>query len=278
MITVGFFALLALLAAAVWYAPAWPARARARAAERAFPEHWQRLLEAELPLYRHLPLAQQTRLKGRILTFLHGRHFIGCGGLQVSEDMRVLIAAQACVLALGETVDPWPGLTNILLYPDVFLSPQVVTHDDGVVEESLRELEGESWDAERVVLAWQEVRFGAADPHDGVNVVIHEFAHQLDHASEGEGGLPDLPTSIALNDWTAVWGAAYAEAVKAVAAGRETWFDPAAVELPGEFFAYLVEHFIETPDLLHAEWPRVYQLLTQLFAIDPLGWQCPEEA
>jgi MtfA peptidase len=186
----------------VWWSPWLAARRRARAATSEFPVEWQALLEAELPLYLHLPAPLRERLNRRMLQFLAGRRFIGCDGLVVTPEMPVLIAAQAAVLALGPEPDPWPELQTILIYPGAFLSPHVITHEDGVVEEELRELEGESWSGDRVVLAWEEVEFGASDPHDGINVVVHEFAHQLDLLNEGTGGLPRLPQDMAIETWT----------------------------------------------------------------------------
>jgi Mlc titration factor MtfA (ptsG expression regulator) len=271
-----FLLTVAIVCTLIWTAPGRRARHRQRIGRAPFPPAWVLLLERRLPLYAHLPPALRQRLHARVLQLLEGWEFVGCNGLEVTEEMRLLVAAQAAVLALGHESDPWPELRAVLLYPDVFLSPHRLEHEGGVVEEGLRELEGESWSGERVVLAWSEVQAGAADPHDGVNVVIHEFAHQLDALSGGTGGLPVLPPDLPLETWSEAWSAAFARLCAEVERlGDEAWLDPAATENAGEFLAYVTEVFVECPWELEAREPAVYRLLVRVLGIDPLAWQCP---
>ncbi|HAZ60683.1 MAG TPA: hypothetical protein DCY89_03815 [Gammaproteobacteria bacterium] len=272
-----FLLAVALVCVWIWTAPGRRARRRQRIGAAPFPPTWVTLLEERLPLYLHLSTAERQHLQMRILQLLEAWQFVGCNGLAVTDDMRLLVAAQAGVLALGHQSDPWPELREVLLYPDVFLSPHRIEHSGGVVEEGLRELEGESWSGERVVLAWTEVEDGAADPHDGVNVVIHEFAHQLDALSGGTGGLPVLPPGVALETWTTAWSAAFERFCRAVERrGDPDWLDPAASENAGEFLAYVTEVFIECPWELEAREPAIYRLLVQVLGIDPLAWRCPQ--
>lgn len=271
-----FLLAIAVLCTWIWTAPRRRDWRRQQAGAARFPASRVSLLEERLPLYRHLPPALRQQLQIRILQLLEGWHFVGCNGLEVTDDMRLLVAAQAGVLALGAEADPWPELKSVLLYPDVFLSPHQLEHAGGVVEESLRALEGESWSGERVVLAWSEVVAGAADPHDGVNVVIHEFAHQLDALSGGTGGLLPLPPGLALKTWTTTWSAAFDRLCAEVERkGDEAWLDPAATENAGEFLAYVTEVFVECPWELEAREPALYRLLAQALGIDPLTWECP---
>jgi MtfA peptidase len=278
MQTLVFLLFVGALSAWVWFQPMHRRARRLATPGAAFPPAWQETLQT-IPLYQHLPEALRERLQQRVLLFLTARRFIGCHGIEVTDAMRVTIAAQACVLALGPVDDPWPELDTILVHPGVFLSPRQIEHEGGVVEEEVRELEGESWSGRQVVLAWTEVEAGAADPHDGVNVVIHEFAHQLDTLDEGTGGLPLLPASVSLEEWSSEWTTAFGRLCREVQTrGEQAWLDPAASENAGEFLAYACEVFVECPWVLEEQEPALYDLLRRVLGIDPLDWTCPEAA
>ncbi|MCB1844303.1 MAG: zinc-dependent peptidase, partial [Halioglobus sp.] len=150
-----------------------------RAVTRPFPAHWQSLLQQQLPLYQRLPVALRDELQQKIKVFLHQKTFVGCDGLEVSDDMRVLIAAQACVLLLNRPTSDYGDLEWIYLYPGEFRSKIPERDHTGVISHASGSLAGVSWENGRVVLAWDSVRHGMLRDNDGYNVVLHEFAHQL---------------------------------------------------------------------------------------------------
>ena len=141
-------------------------------------------IERNVPATRSLPPPLAHRLDGLVISFLREKQFVGCNGLEITDEIRATIAAQACLLLLGR-----PGLydelQSILVYPGTFWVEDEVHDDDGLVTHRRRELSGEAWDSHRIILSWQDIDETARQPADGYNVVLHEFAHYLD--AEGRG-------------------------------------------------------------------------------------------
>ncbi|MFH1998203.1 MAG: M90 family metallopeptidase, partial [Planctomycetota bacterium] len=139
-----------------------------------------KILVDNVPLYARLPENDQLELQRHILVFLSEKQFEGCRGLEITDEIRVTIAAQACILLLHRDTDYYPQVSSILVYPTAFTVPVKEYSDSGIVSEGREDLEGEAWGDGLIVLSWEDVRFGAADIGDGRNLVLHEFAHQLD--------------------------------------------------------------------------------------------------
>ena len=153
-------------------------RERLRAAP--FPPEWDGILRKNVPLYGRLDEADRKELHGHIHVFLAEKHFEGCGGLALTDEIQVTIAAQACLLLLHRDTDYYRRLITILVYPSAYMAKGVEPIGGGVVLEGEQARLGEAWTGGVVVLSWDDVRAGASDIHDGHNVVLHEFAHQLD--------------------------------------------------------------------------------------------------
>ena len=156
------------------------------------PEEWERILKQNVPLYSRLPDALRRQLQGLINIFLHEKRFEGCSGLEITDEIRVTVAAQACILLLNRKTDFYPRLSSILVYPGAYMAKEVWQTPAGfeVEEESVRL--GESWESGTVVLAWDNIKHGAWDWKDGHNVVLHEFAHRLDQQNGTANGAPIL--------------------------------------------------------------------------------------
>ncbi|MDP2933411.1 MAG: zinc-dependent peptidase, partial [bacterium] len=159
---------------------------RNRIANQQFPKHWLLIIESSVPLYNRLPVGDKTELQRHILIFIAEKRFEGCGGLKITDEIKVVIAAQACMLLLHRNTDYYPGLTSILVYPHAFIANRAEHLPGGVIAEGPQVLLGESHSRGSVVLSWDDVRHGSADVNDGQNVVFHEFAHQID-SSSGKG-------------------------------------------------------------------------------------------
>jgi len=267
--------LLAILAlvlaglAALILQPWWVARRHARLLSRPFPAAWRRILRQRVPAAAALPADLQQRLKQRIQVFLAEKPFIGCAGQTITDEVRVTIAAQACLLLLGQPrPDGYPRLREILVYPDAFVVDELRRAAGGVVQPQRQVLAGQSWTQGRVILAWTEVVTGAADPGDGRNVVIHEFAHQIDQDSGSADGRPWRASRAQRRRWAAVMDEAFSQHHRD---------GPALVSAqgaadPAEFFAELSERFFEQPRWLAAEAPAVYRELVLLYQLNPLAW------
>jgi Mlc titration factor MtfA (ptsG expression regulator) len=239
--------------------------------ERPMPEAWRTLLRRQ-PLYRRLPPRLQAELRGRVQVFLAEKDFVGCAGLEVTDLMRVTIATQACVLLLNRDVDWFPFLREILIYPAAFVVERLEVDALGLHTDLARVLAGESSSRGQVVLSWDDARDGAADAEDGRNVVIHEFAHQLDQEFGHANGAPQLGTRKDYARWSEVFADGFARLRMQVANGLPTAIDPYGATDPAEYFAVACEHFFERGAALQRAEPALYAQLSAYFSVDPAGW------
>ncbi len=244
-------------------------RRRRRVAARRFPLDWSDLLEKNIGIYRELSREEQDELHRRILIFLDEKTFEGVGGLEMTDEIRITIAAQACLLLLGRATDYYPTLSSIIVYPSAYVAPSKQQLPDGTMIEGPQARRGESWHRGNVVLSWDDVLRGAADAEDGHNVVLHEFAHQLDGEYGGMEGAPLLANRSMYTAWAKVLGAEYEELVERVYRGRPSAIDAYGATNPAEFFAVVTELFFERPRELRAEHPELYEQLRGFYRQDP---------
>ena len=234
-----------------------------------FPRAWARILQRRVPLAQRLPAPLRRRLLGLIQVFIADKPFIGCAGLQVDDEMRVTIAAQACLLLLGQPGDAaYPRLRQVLVYPQAFVVPRRQLLPGGVVSEQLQALAGESWAQGQVLLAWSEVLAGAAEPADGRNVVLHEFAHQIDQDSGDADGRPWQRDEAARQRWAAVVG----EGLARLRESPSEALDAYGSTDPAEYFAVATEAFFERAQALREAAPPLYEELARLYRLNPAAW------
>ncbi len=247
-------------------------RRRERIAARPFPPAWRRILRHRVPLVQRLPVDLQLKLKALIQVFLAEKPIIGCAGLVVTDEMRVTIAAQACLPLLGAQRGFYPELKQVLLYPGAFVVDRPAPRPGGVQMDQRRALAGESWVQGQVLLSWVDVASGAADPGDGHNVVIHEFAHQLDQAKGYANGAPLLTGKAAYRQWSVVMQREF-DALRARATNGEVGLlDSYGATDPAEFFAVASEVFFERPLELAGLHPALYEQLSRYYRLNPLIW------
>lgn len=249
--------------------PWWTARRRDRLRARRFAPAWRRVLHERVPIVARLPVELRRQLERHVQVFIAEKPFIGCRGQAISDELRVTVAAQACLLLLGQArPDYYPRLRQILVYPDAFVVEREHPLGHGWVQQQRQALAGESWTQGQVILAWAEVLAGAADPADGRNVVLHEFAHQVDQDSGVADGRPWRPTRALRRRWARTMDAALARLRSAPSA----LLDAYGASEPAEFFAVATEVFFERPQALAAEAPAVYRELAELYRVDPARW------
>ncbi|MFL0357420.1 zinc-dependent peptidase [Erythrobacter sp. GH1-10] len=244
-------------------------RRKALLATRLTPE--QRAVIARLvPITRRLPHDLRLKLEGKINLFLDQVTFRGNNGIEVTDDMRLSIAAQACLLIVNSPV--WyDTIRNVLIYPSAFVTRRD-THDGFVVSEDRHAMLGESWARGPVILSWDQALHSGLDPEDGFNVVIHEFAHQLDALTGHTNGIPVLRKGQAYAGWEKAMLDAYHDHVERVESGRRTLIDPYGATNHEEFFAEAIVTFFERPQELRREVPALYAQFSQLLALDPADW------
>ena len=240
----------------------WRARIIARAPLDS--AQWQRTLE-RLPFLRGLSVEERERLRQSVTLFLHYKSIHGAGGLKLDANMQLLIAAQACILILNLDVDYYRGWFEVIVYPDEFVPKIEFTDEAGVVHTEREPHVGEAWLQGPVILSWADV----APRVDGVNVVIHEFAHKLDMLNGDANGFPPLHRGMVREEWSRVFASAYADFCRRVGAGEDVAVDPYAAESPGEFFAVMSEAFFEIPQAVSSLYPRVYDQLRLFYRQDP---------
>jgi hypothetical protein len=211
-------------------------------------------------------IPQTPKLRELALLFLSEKEFSGAHGLDVTDAMRVSIAAQACLPILKLGLDWYAGFSGIVVYPGDFRVRRSHTDEDGVVHEWDDELAGEAMPGGPVVLSWDAA---ANDP--GMNVVIHEFAHKLDMLNGEADGLPPLHAGMDRAAWAAAFREAYEGFCDALERDKETWLDPYAAEHPSEFFAVISEAFFEDPAETRRRYPDVYDQLKLFYRQDPLS-------
>jgi len=244
---------------------------RQRIARRPFPAAWRDIVRRRVPLVSALPAAQQLLLKNRIQVLLAEVPFIGCAGLEVSDEMRITIAAQAAFLLLGRG-GSFGNLREVLVYPGHFVVPRSEIGAGGVVHEARDVLAGQSWQRGQVIVAWDAVLDGAADPHDGANVVMHEFAHQLDQDAGAANGAPYVGRGALQQAWARVMRQEFDALRGRLARAEPGLIDPYAATSPAEFFAVTTELFFEQPEALAAERPALYEQLKRCYRLDPASW------
>jgi len=262
----------ALSVAWYWREPLFGEWRRQRIRRQPFPAEWRQILRRRMPYFRTLPVDLQLQLKKRIQVFLAEKPFIGCAGLEVTDEMRVTIAAHACLLILNRRGECFPNLRQILVYPGPFAVDKVHADGSGVLREQRLALAGESWTLGQVVLSWEDTLAGAETPNDGHNVVIHEFAHQLDQEHGRANGAPPMFGKARRARWAWVLSAEFEALRQSVLDGRHMLFSSYRASDPAEFFAVISEVFFEQPGSLAEGHGELYQVLSEFYRVDPLSW------
>jgi len=248
-------------------------RRRRRLRARPFPKKWLALIQRHVVFFPKLSAMDRAELLGHVQVLLAEKRFEGCGGLALTDEVRVTIAAQACLLLLHRKTDYFPGLLTILVYPSTYMVDEKRQVAEHVWEEGSTTRLGETGRRMgSLVLAWGAVKHGAADPSDGKNVVLHEFAHQLDYENHAADGVPELATREQQLAWSEVMRIEFASLRAADESGIPTLLDTYGATDPVEFFAVSVEAFFERPRALRAHHPKLYAELQKYFQQDPIEY------
>lgn len=237
-----------------------------------FPSAWKAIVELNVPLYAYLPAPLKHQLHGHMQVLLAEKQFEGCGGLEMTDEIQVTIAAQAGILLLNRKARYYPRLHSILVYPSTFVSRDVEYVGDHAYVEGTSARLGESWRSGALVLAWDSVKHGAMDFRDGQNVVLHEFAHQLDQEDGRADGAPILEHGSSYAAWARILRKEYEQMQATVRRGLETVMDEYGATKPAEFFAVATETFFEKPHALKGRHPELYEALKNYYKLDPAAW------
>ncbi len=238
---------------------------------QALPDHWQKLLINNVPLYTRLPNHLVQHFHGCVQLFLHEKKFIG-RGIEVNDEMRLTVAGNACMLLLHQQQRRFPDFKSIIIYPDTYVAAHT-KHNGAVeaIENSHRA--GESWVRGPIVLSWGDSIRGSLNNRDGHNVILHEFAHKLDEQSGAMNGLPVLHDHAHYSQWSKVLNDEFSSLQYRAVRRKNSVLDEYGTLSPAEFFAVATESFFEKPKQMKKKLPELYEQLSRFYNIDPASWQ-----
>jgi Mlc titration factor MtfA (ptsG expression regulator) len=244
-------------------------RRRRRIVAAPFPPLWLGYLHANIPYYRSLSESEQARLQDDLRIFMAEKTWEGCGGLEVTDEMKVTVAALACFLVLGMPHDYFDRVQSILIYPEGFKVPEMQVLGGNMVLQGQGQHLGEAHYRGPVLLSWAELRQDLAHPGRGRNLVIHEFAHQLDMLNGAIDGTPPLDDARLACRWEEVMSAEFGQLVHEAEHGMPTLLDDYGATSEGEFFAVATECFFDRPGEMQRRHRRLYELLRDYYRQDP---------
>jgi MtfA peptidase len=250
---------------------AWLAqRRRRKILETPFPDAWRAILSANMAHFGLLDQAEQQHLTELTQVFIAEKAWEGCNGLELTDEIRVTIAGQACLLLLGFEHDLYRNVETILVYPStviprraeepMFARPTIVSE--------VMPLIGEAHGRGPVILTWDAVRRGGIHPELGHNVVYHEFAHKLDMLDDSVDGTPPLESREQYRAWVEVCTREYEQLRERSERGEPTLLDPYGGTDVGEFFAVATECFFDRPVELSENHPDLYAVLSEFYRQD----------
>jgi len=247
-------------------------RARYRLLSAPFPDDWSGILSRNVKQYSLLTGAKQAKLRDDLRILIAEKNWEGCGGLAIDDEVKVTVAAQASLLLLGFQNKYFEMVESILVYPNAFVAPDHTEIGEGLELVGESSNEGEAWYRGPVVLSWPDALAGGRCKSGGRNLVVHEFAHQLDMENGDESdGTPLLASRTQYNRWQRVIEAEYERLAHDCQRGRSTLLDCYGATDIGEFFAVATECFFQQPSPMRHRHPKLYELLSEFFQQDPAG-------
>ena len=240
-----------------------------------FPKQWEPILQNNITPYKHFSEKFKAELKSLTLLFLDEKTFEGCGGLEINDEIKITIAAEACMLLMNRNItECFPNLNTILVYPHAYIAQGKDLLAGRQVIENVESVRlGESWQNGEVILAWDHVKKGSSNFDDGQNVVLHEFGHQLDQESGSANGAPPLTQRNTYTTWGRILSHDYLELREKSEHQKKDVIDSYGATNPAEFFAVATETFFEKPKQLQRKHPELFGELQKYYNLNPIEWK-----
>jgi len=245
-------------------------RRREKLLAEPFPDAWLAVLQQKVPQYRRLANDDQSRLRDLVRLMIAEKNWEGCGGLVLTDEIKVTIAALACLLILHRDLDDYGRLFSILVYPNAYIAAK--SEFPLLAPREMEPREGESWAGGALVLNWAEITENLQQ-QQGQNLVLHEFAHQLDFGDREANGVPHMDGHEQYHRWQRVIAEEFRHLVTAAREGRATLLDKYGSKNEAEFFAVATECFFERPRAMRQQHEMLYQLLSEYYRQDPASWR-----
>lgn len=248
----------------------WRTRRRQNWKARPFPHSWEDVLQQNVFQYQRLATRDQARVRDYLQVFVMERHWEGCLDFRITDEVRVTIAAQVAILVLGLNDQYFDSLLSILVYPNAYLARETRVNRAGVVFERNSAREGEAWYGGPVILSWQDVLEGGRGTNGGVNIVFHEFAHQLDMLNgRVANGVPPINSAEQYRRWTKLMQSEFRRLIHDCQSDERPLFDCYGASHISEFFAVVTEAFLQLPQAMQARHPELYALFCEFYRQDP---------
>lgn len=231
---------------------------------------WQTVSD-KLRILQGMTAVEMAHLRELVTLFLHEKNIYGVQGWHITEEMRVIIATQACLPILSLGIGLLSGWSDVIVYPDAFQVSRDERDEFGIVHHEQRLLSGEAWSRGPVIFSWKDIEQDMHRWQQGHNVIVHEIAHKLDTLNGSANGMPPLHYAMHTEQWTAAFSATYERLNQRLRHHHGVCVDPYAVTSPAEFFAVFSEYFFCAPDILQAHFEDVFQLLKLYYRQDPLA-------
>lgn len=245
-------------------------RARTKLTAAPFPESWRSILRANCSHYTRLTEPQQRKLEDDLRILIAEKNWEGCAGLRMTEEIQVTIAAQVALLILSFADNYFDLIQSILVYPFAYSAPESTFLGAGVELVGASAREGEAWYRGPVILSWDDALAGARGEDHGRNLVLHEFAHQLDmQNSRHADGVPPLDSREQRREWQSVMSREMNQLADHCRSGGPTVLDCYGTTHPAEFFAVATESFFEDSLRLKQFHPALYRILRNYYRQDP---------
>lgn len=241
---------------------------RKKIIKKEFPLAWLKIIETNASFFNLLDSKLKKQLLKLVQIFINEKIFEGCAGLIITDEIKVTIAAQACILLLGQDHNFYPNLRTILVYPTAYFAPETYYLKDGSLIETIQYRYGESWQRGQVVLCWDEIKKDTLDITDGQNLILHEFAHQLDQEYRIVESIPFILQNTSYVTWARILYDEYNRLVTDINNNKETFLNEYGATNQNEFFAVITEFFFEKPIELRRNHPNLYNQLLDFYKID----------
>lgn len=266
------FLIIAIAIAWIWLQPVFINLRRKQIQNKTLSLSCLAIVERNFPIYNKFPITYKKRLQQHINVFLAEKQFIGCGGLKITQKIKLIIATQACLLILNQKENYYPKLKSILVYPSAYIVRATNPIGDYLVEERREVRLGESWYKDRIVLSWEQIEYDIKNWQDGHNVILHEFAHQLDGEDRSVNGVPLLDRQSDYISWARIFEREYKKLQSDVELGLKTVINEYGATNPAEFFAVVTETFFEKPQPMKQKHPELYEELKRYYKLEPMDW------
>lgn len=252
----------------------WKRRRRRKILEQPFPEKWQDIVHRRVVHYDRLTEEEKGRFLDLVQIFLAEKKFEGCNGQEITDEIRLVVAAHACLLILNLPHDYYAKVRTILIYPSTVTLPplrQGIFTRGPLIARTELPIVGQAFMHGTVMLVWDAVKRDTTHPQGGHNVVFHEFAHILDMFDGRADGTPLLPTREEYRRWAEVCTRIYHDVQEKIARGKKTFLSRYSVTNEAEFFAVATEYFFNRPRRMQQKRPALYTMLMEFYRQDPRG-------